>query len=184
MKNAKLGDWLSLVGTVGVLIGLILVTLELRTTNNMAEAEALREGWNLDISIDLFAIENGIWQLRAKSIERPLDLTDEEIGILSTYLTAQMQHYISIADMRKRYDESLLPLDRQAYGAANDLFIGAFGRAWFYANENWIYDFQPELATAIREEMAKSDVVETYTWPSVLRECTELIIEEKSVSGC
>ncbi|MCH8074166.1 MAG: hypothetical protein IIA09_19710 [Proteobacteria bacterium] len=56
----------------------------------MAEAEAVREGWLSDINIDLFAIENGILRLRAKSIEDPLDLTDEEIEILAAYMTAEM----------------------------------------------------------------------------------------------
>ena len=43
MKDMKINDWTSLVATVGVLAGLLLVTLELRTINDMAEAEAVRD---------------------------------------------------------------------------------------------------------------------------------------------
>jgi len=184
MKDMKINDWLSLVGTVGLLAGLVLVTLELRTINDMAEAEAVREGWNQDISIDLFAIENGIFRLRAKSIENPLDLTDEEIQILGAYLTAEMQHHIAIADMRDRYSSGLLPLETQAAGIVDDLLAGAFGRGWFNANEYWINEFQPELVTAIRQEMANSTAQKAYTWPSVIREHVRQVIENECVNDC
>jgi len=184
MKDMKINDWLSLVGTVGLLTGLVLVTLELRTINDMAEAEAVREGWLSDINIDLFAIENGILRLRAKSIEDPLDLTDEEIEILAAYMTAEMQHNISIADMRDRYSSELLPLETQAAYIVDDLLAGAFGRGWFNANEYWINDFQPELVTAIREKMANSTAAKAYTWPSEIREHVRQVVENECVDGC
>ena len=184
MKDMKINDWPSLVATVGVLAGLLLVTLELRTTNDMAEAEAVREGWLSDINIDLFAIENGILRLRAKSIEKPLDLTDEEIQILSAYMTAEMQHNIAIADMRDRYSSELLPLEAQAADIVDDLLAGAFGRGWFNANEYWINDFQPELVTAIKEKMANSTAAKAHTWPSVIREHVKQVLENECVDDC
>ena len=83
MRNMKFHDWMNLIAAVGVLAGLILVAVELRQNNNLALAETTRALWYADSDIDMFAIENGILPLFRKSVEQPLDLSDDEIDRFS-----------------------------------------------------------------------------------------------------
>ncbi len=177
VRDAKVQDWINLVAVVGLLIGLVFVAVELRQNNELALSETIRELWYADNELDMFELENGLHELRIKSIEQPLDLSDDEISKLDKYLAMYLQHQIVVAVMRDSYAQSASTTAVQAADMVGDVLAGQFARGWFYANEDWINEYHPELVAEIKKEYARTPVMKNYTWPSEIRESVRQVVE-------
>ena len=171
----KLHDWLNLTAAFGVLAGLILVAMEIRQSNDLANAESLRELWVHDNQIDMFAFENGVLPLIEKSINDPLGLTDEEIIKLDVYLSMEMQHQIMVANMRDQFGE-FSTLELQSKSIVEDVLSGPFSRGWFYANQGWLEDYHPALTAAVNKRLSATGMDAGISWPSYIRENVRRVV--------
>ena len=177
MDTKKVSDWVNLLASAGVLLGLLLVGLELRQNNELAEAESVRELWNQNLAILQFELESDLLPLYAKAVEDPESLTNEEIERLDTYLEMFVSHQINVATMREDYGLAQSTTEAQAAGMVDDMLGSRFARGWYAESEYWIAEWHPRLNDAIKREMEKQPVMQSYTWPEQLRQAT-LPIEE------
>jgi hypothetical protein len=136
MKTSELNEWLQVVASGGVIIGLLFVAYEVRQGNLYAAAEADRSnftGWE-EISISEY--ETDIGHLYVKSVEDPQGLTTAEMFKLSAWLTGVMNQYeraLRMSDLGLSADQSS-DLTRWS----NAWFGNRFGRAWLEENKTWI----------------------------------------------
>ena len=179
MRDMKLNDWMNLVAAFGVLAGLILVAIELKQTNDIAQAETIRALWYEDNDLDKFGLANGMLPLARKADEQPLELTDDEIERLDAFLTIQMQHQLTVSLMRNEHNMALSSTEAQAADIVDDHLAGRFGRGWFAANEYWLAEYHPGLVAAIKRELANTPVEIEHTWPSEIRESVRRVVENE-----
>ena len=69
MQKSELNDWLQVVASIGVLIGLLLVFVEIRQTNEIARAEARVSALTAWEELKRLEIESDISEIYLKSIE-------------------------------------------------------------------------------------------------------------------
>ena len=135
-----------------VLVGLLLVAYEVREANRVALSEGSRAVSEVFNEIARSEYETGIFDLLARSIENPEDLSLAETMKLSSYFTTIIQtHYLwegsyELGTSRQSAVESLK-------GSATFYFGSKFGRAWFDENRSWI---DPEIAEVIETELDAS----------------------------
>lgn len=137
MQMSKLNDWMQFGASVGVLVGILLVFLEIRQNNELATAEAISDGYTSWEEISRVEIETGIKELFVKSIEEPGELTTSEILKLDAWLIIVVSNYQRTVAMRQLglgSDQTRLLED-----AARYYFGGQFARAWFEENKAWMY---------------------------------------------
>ncbi len=149
MTSSKTHDWLQLVGSVGVLLGLLMVAYEIRQNNKLAEAEANRamyDGWEV---LSIAEFETDIMDLYVKSIESPQELSSNEMLKLNAYYTALMTQYDRQSEM---FDRGLQPKDPTIDLIDSfDIYFGShFSRAWYSEARVWI---EPRLVEVIDREM-------------------------------
>lgn len=149
MLSSKTHDWMQLVGSAGVLVGLLMVAYEIRQNTKLAEAEANRalyDGWE-EMAIAEF--ETDIMDLYVKSVESPQELSSNEILKLSAWYTASMTQYDRQSEM---FDRGLQPRDPTIDLVDNfDFYFGShFSRAWYSEARVWI---EPRLVEIIDREM-------------------------------
>jgi len=156
MQMSKLNDWLQLLTSVGVLIGLILVVVEIRQNNELARAEATAGLFTMWESLSQVELQSDINKLFVKSVEQPSELSTSEIMDLSSWLI----NVISIYQRNVRMYELGLASDPEPgiRGAANYYFAGAFARAWLEENKVWILESTPVIYEAIRSEIDSTPV--------------------------
>jgi len=139
MQTSKVNDHLQIVASLAVLLGLVLVGLEMRQNNQLAEAESVRElvlSWN---TISTSALESDISQLRLKSFSNPDELTDEEISQLNDWLWMIWNLMVAEASMDLRglgYLESLGTFEEQLAKNFRFFYGDRFGRAWYLAHRD------------------------------------------------
>jgi len=151
MQMSRLNDWLQLLTSVGVLVGLLLVVLEIRQNNELARAETSAGTFAMWESLSQSEFQSDINDLFVKSIEHPSELTTSEIMDLNSWLV----NVVSIYQRNARMHAMGLAGDPEVglRGAANYYFTGPFARAWLEENKDWIIDTTPIVYEAIRDEI-------------------------------
>jgi len=86
MQSSKLNNYLQVLASVGVLIGLFVVAYELRQNTSIAAAEHSRELHLAWIDIASFESESNIVEVVIKSVEHPDSLTAEDLYKLNSWL--------------------------------------------------------------------------------------------------
>lgn len=136
MQASRINEWLQVVASVGVLIGLLFVAYEVRQSNIYAAAEAERSnlaGWE---QISISEYETEIADIYAKSIEDPEGMSTAEMFKLNSWLTAIMNQYeraLLMSDMGLG-DDQINDLARWA----PFFFESDFAKVWLDENKTWI----------------------------------------------
>ena len=160
MQTLKLNEWLNLVASVGVILGLLLVAYEVRQTNRLAEAETARvmfESWTTFLVSEY---ETDIAVLKAKAEREPENLTDEELFKLDSWAGALYTQLDLHFDMHKRgFGYAVDDLGGDPHFTAEDQFSGwlnnPFGRAWY---ESMRPAMGPEIIAAFDRALARGRV--------------------------
>jgi hypothetical protein len=85
MQTAKLNDWLQILASCGVLIGLFVVAYELKQNTAIAAAEHSREMFIVWTNVAAMDIETDIGTVVVKSVDQPDNLTAEELFRLNSW---------------------------------------------------------------------------------------------------
>ncbi len=172
MDLAKLNDWLQLAAAIGVLFGLLLVAMEIRQANEIANAEAtadIFEGWELQSRVEM---ESDIKSIFERSFRSPEDLTTDEILRLDSWLTSIIMLYSRKAVLYFRFDYTVDPGDEDWADLAY-YFDSPFTRAWYKHSRPWIAA-EPKLVeiidnlietTPARDKMRVLEIIESELAP-------------------
>ncbi len=85
MKSSRLNEWLQILASLGVLIGLFVVAYEIKQNTEIARAEYYRESYNMWMHVSTVEIETGIDEIVVKSIADPESLSPGELFKLNAY---------------------------------------------------------------------------------------------------
>lgn len=154
MQISRLNDWLQILASLGVILGLLLVAYELRESNRFATSEAVKGIEDCFNDAAISEIETDIAELIVKSVQEPENLSSAEELKLNGWLNLSLNCYSRWLNMYQlgvaRYD----PIP--ALQEVTDYYFGsAFGRAWFEANKDGWYD---EISEAIEAELDRIPV--------------------------
>ena len=149
MKAGKIGDWLQVIGSFGVIFGLILVALQIQQNTVLVRAELYSNASDAWINIDASKQSENFASVLAKSIVNPEELTAAEILELDGYLFTYIDQ---LYRDRELYNLGVFdtPLESQVRGSLSDYFGNDFARAW-WAETKWKFDF--DIVEVIDKEM-------------------------------
>jgi hypothetical protein len=149
VNTSKLNNWIQNLTSAAVFIGLVLVALEIRETNAIAEDQALSEFWTNWIALSTPDYSTDVGAAYIKAINNAQDLSDEEMFKLGSWLTAAMSTYGQLFLMHQQGRVS----DDYRSELAGDVefyFGNNFGRAWYAENKSWML---PEMVEVIDEQL-------------------------------
>ena len=154
MKAGKIGEWLQVIGSFGVLAGLILVALQIQQNTVLVRAELRSNAADAWINIDASKQSESFASVLAKSIVEPQELTAAEILELDGYLFTYMDQLDRDQDL---YDLGVFdnPPKSLVRGSLHDYFGNEFARAW-WAETKWKFD--ADIAEIIDKEMESISV--------------------------
>ena len=147
MITNRIKQWLDLLASIAVVVGLLLVAYEVQQANTLAAAQtenAIYEGWE---ALSMAEIETGINALNARSLANPASLSEAEVADIGSWLVAVISLYQRNGRLFHEYG---LATDPFYETVGRDYFDGPIARAWFEENELWIRPATPQLADAIQ----------------------------------
>lgn len=156
MKVGKISEWLQVIGSFGVLAGLILVALQIQQNTVLVRAELLSNESDAWISIDASKQSERFASVLAKSIVNPQELNAAEIleldGYLFTYIDQLMRD-------RQLYDLGVFDntLESVISDSLSDYFGNQFARVWW---EETKWKFGLDIVEIIDREMEKISVTQ------------------------
>ena len=154
MRGTRINEWLQVLASVGVLVGLLLVAYEIRESNRVATSESVRGIEDCFIIVSVSEYETNISELIVKSVEKPGQLLASEKLRLNAYLSTVIGCYNRWQNMHRLGVSGWDGLD-DLRGVAHLYFGSAFGRAWFEENKSWI---KPDMVKVIETELATTPV--------------------------
>jgi len=154
MKASKISEWLQVIGSFGLLAGLILVALQIQQNTILVRAELVSNASDAWINIDASKQSETFASVLAKSIVNPQELTTAEILELDGYLFTYIDQLVRDRDL---YDLGVFdtPPEALVQGSLNDYFGNEFARAW-WAETKW--KFALDIVEAIDREMENISV--------------------------
>lgn len=87
MKLRAASYWISIVGNMGLLIGVGLVVIQINQNSELVRRQLLHTTWTDDMNMHLALMGENPASAIAKAIERPTELTIEESKVLEAYIT-------------------------------------------------------------------------------------------------
>ncbi len=146
MKSSRLNEWLQLLASLGVLVGLIFVSYEIKQNTAVADAEHLREIYSSWMHISTVEIETDIGEIFIKSIANPESLTPRDLFKLNAYYILVTSTYDNMAGAGE------LGIGK-GYGIAESdvryYFSSEFSRQWFEANKHWLHPDNAEIISRV-----------------------------------
>ncbi len=154
MKASKISEWLQVIGSFGLLAGLILVALQIQQNTVLVRAELVSNASDAWINIDASKQSESFASVLAKSIVNPQELTTAEILELDGYLFTYIDQLVRDRDL---YDLGVFdtPPESLVQGSLNDYFGNQFARAW-WAETKW--KFALDIVEVIDKEMQSISV--------------------------
>jgi hypothetical protein len=152
MNKQLLNDRLQLFASVGVIIGLVMVAVEIRQSSEIARDDtyvAIVEYWG---DLARVEIESDISTIFMKSMETPESLTNEELFKLGAWL----QSYVQVWQLQLQMDQgATFDINTEISGEAFYLFGNHASRAWYMENKYWM---PAEVLEVVDEHIATNSV--------------------------
>ena len=164
MQKSRLVMWVEIAATLSVLVGLLLVFLELRQSNQHATADATREIYQEWSEIYRHESEYQIDLLIAKAISQPHELTDAELYRLDDYYTMVMNAYFVRAMMQRSGLLAMNDILEEAQFIVEEFFNYPVAREWFEMVNPWIKLRAPDLHRALVSAAGMTPVNDSAIW--------------------
>ena len=150
--ESKISDWIQIVASVGVLIGLVFVALQIRESNRIATSDGATSISDQFTLLWISEYETDIHDVFVTSIESPADLSTAEIRKLSSWYWANYSIYQRWLNNYELGTARYTGLEDLA-GSVGYLFGHRFGRAWFVENRQYM---DSRIAEVIANELENS----------------------------
>ena len=146
-----------MVGSLAIIGGLVLVLVELRQSQAIAEAQIVSDMAGKISDVSMAVVGEDLKHTLAKACERPEEIDRSDIDALNAYYGARFQN---IAARRSVFLSTGLLENDQWRGFARNIGTGmlgtAYGRYWWISQRDfWISDSFPEISEII--EQARMD---------------------------
>jgi hypothetical protein len=152
MNKQLLNDRLQLFASVGVIIGLVMVAVEIRQSSEIARDDtyvAIIEYWGELTTVE---IESDISTIFMKSMESPESMTNAELFKLGAWL----QSYVQVWQLQLQLDQgAAFDIDSEISKEAFYFFGNHASRAWYEESKYWM---PPEVIEIIDEHIATNPV--------------------------
>ena len=164
LRKLTLDNWIQIITSFAVVVGLLLVAYEFRQNTNFAKAEAARSiisDWS-DLSISEF--ESDIFDLYIRSVEAPEGLSSSEVLKMSAWLAATIGEFNLQSQM---YTVGLAEDPTSDLVGDFQYYLGSsFARAWYAENRHWL---TAHLVEVIDQEMERNPVESISTYVESIR---------------
>ncbi len=152
MDSKLLNDRLQLIASVGVVIGLFVLVVEIRQNSEIARDStyvALIENWQ---TLTVAEFQSDISTIFEKSMVSPESMTNAELLRLGAWI----QSYVQIWQLQLEMDQGgAYDVNTEISGELYYLFGNHASRAWYTANRYWM---PIELTEVIDEYIANNPV--------------------------
>lgn len=153
MRKLALENWIQVLTSIAVVVGLLFVGYELRQNTNFAKAEAERSILSDWADLSRAEFESDIFELYIKSVEEPEKLTSAEVLKMSAWMTATIGEFNLQSSM---YTVGLAADPTSDLAGDFQYYLGSrFARAWYAENRHWL---TAHLVEIIEREMERNPI--------------------------
>ena len=140
MDSSKAANWLQIIGNLGLIVGLVLVAVQIRQSNDLAKAQLLSDGWLAAMQWDMAQIGEDPAASIARASVAPHHLTDEDLVVLEHVVSAHSQLGNRVITLGLAgYD--FFPREAYASRFAEFVINSPFGMAWWNENRHNSFRF-------------------------------------------
>ena len=164
MQHSKVRVWFEYAGGLAVLVGILLVVMELRQSNQHAKAESIREIYLNWADILQYESEYQIDRLVAKAVRDPDDLSDQELYRLDDYFELVMNNYLMWAVMQREGELVYLDVLQEVPDMVDGYYYYPVAQAWLKTNGGWIEGFDPDFYQSMMLAVERSSDGGTDFW--------------------
>ena len=168
MNLERLNSWLTFLGNIAIVLGLIALAIEISENTTAVRAQELGALQEQIQARQLASLNGDFSQIYAKGLYRPGDLTVSDLLRLVPFLS----HWLSnMQRTRQAYlDGVIREVDYQAQLLSAPIWFGTeFGRVvWAQLKADYAHD--PDFVAAVDEAIRTSPVVPDDQWYVVLQE--------------
>lgn len=137
MNTDKVNSWLSLGANIGVVFGLMLVAYQINQDAELTKAELFSESTDSRREWNQAMMGSAPMEVVAKSIERPQELTLDELLMMDLYFVAAINELRRLEVLKK----TGLEVDAHVEGLEVFYFGSNFAKAW-YKEYGWQHELQ------------------------------------------
>lgn len=149
MQSSKLNNYIQILASFGVLVGLFVVAYELRQNTTIAAAEHSRELYLAWIDLASFENESNISEVLVRSVEQPDSLTAEDLYKLNSWFVSVLAIYVSGYEANEMGIPSQFSSLDETF--ATYLFASKYSRHWFERSKYWLGPENTETITRVIE---------------------------------
>ena len=151
MATKKLGDYLGVLGNLGLILGLFLVGYQIKQTNDLAKAQMANESFALSLAIDFAYIGEQGPEMLAKADNQSSDLSDQDILVLERLFRVMLAQQMRLTYMR----EAGLSQISEALRASDFAFDinSAFGRMYWGLSKDFV-NFTPSFRAEVDRNLS------------------------------
>jgi hypothetical protein len=164
VEKSKLVTWIEIGTGISVFVGLLLVAVELRQSNEHASAQSVLEFYNDWAAIYQFESQYQIDLLIGKAIEQPDQLTDAELYRLDDYYSLVISAFMVRELMEELGLNPVRQVSDQARTIVDEFFYYPVSRTWYALYTSWVEVDAPILDRAIRDAMSDSPIDDPAVW--------------------
>ena len=152
MSADSANRWLALAANIGILMGLVLVTLEIRQNSELLRLQFINDDllWTAESETPMLGEEPA--SIMNKSIYAPEEMTYADFRVVDTYLTRKMELLVR----RYRLGQEGI-LDESAWKTVDFAYQWHFGnrfaQLWWKYEGRDAYSFIPELADHVDSQI-------------------------------
>lgn len=169
MEKSKLVTWIEIVTGISVFIGLLLVAMELRQSNEHASAQSVLEFYNDWTEIYQYESQYQIEMLIGKAIKQPDQLTDAELYRLDEYYSLVISAFMVRELMEELGLNPVRRVSEQAQSIVDDFFFYPVSRAWYAIYSPWVDGEAPVLNRSIQDALSETPLEESPVWVNAWR---------------
>jgi hypothetical protein len=158
VDSSKLGNWLQLLGNLGLIIGLILVAVQIKQNTDISRAQLLSDSISSSQTLDLALIGENPALIWAKAQTDPEELTDEELGVLLAFLNHFWKNIAREEELAGLGLQVSSPESRALSFLVGPYGIGdVFGQAWWDFNGDRFGSAAPRTRDAVNAILERGD---------------------------
>ena len=94
MNTERVGNWIQILGNLGLIAGLVLVAVQIQQNTSATEAQMLSEAIAARNEFQMAIVGEDAAEALAKAVDDPTNLTTEELIVLKNLQMANFMHRV------------------------------------------------------------------------------------------
>lgn len=135
MNLDRLNNWLQLITSIGVIVGLVLVAAELRQQTVATRAEMSAILWNAEQDLNQSLQNEATSRALQKSVDAPLEMTTQDHIVVNAFNWEVINAHVGRANSLAAAGILEDSIEYNAQLAAEIIMGSAYGKAWWEENK-------------------------------------------------